>query len=185
MKHINPGVKAPLFKTIDIWQNAVKFPEGNWIYLSFHRFSACPLCNLRTHELIKSYNEFKENNIEILSIWPSNRESMIEYVGKSDAPFPLIADPEWKLFKMYGVLHRSNIPMKGIGKEPRIWIKALKYKFKNFKVDGDGKLHPAGFLVSPDRIVRVAYYGKHFGDHMAIDDIIDYVKTYNYDKESA
>lgn len=176
MKNIKEGFSAPKFKTTDIFGEQVSLPNNEkWVYLSFHRFSACPLCNLRTHELIKAYDEFRLSNIEIYSIWPSGKESMMEYVGKIEAPFPLIADPGMRLFKLYGVLHRSNIPMKGIRKEPKIWLNALKYKFKKFKVDGDGKLHPAGFLINPDGKVEIAYYGSHFGDHQAIEGVLSKV----------
>ena len=168
---------APTFETASIFGEKIKLPnKRKWVFISFHRFSACPLCNLRTHELIKSYQEFKDNNIEIYSIWPSTEDSMKEYVGKSDAPFPLIADPKMKLFKLYNVVHTSNIPMKGIFKEPQIWMRAMKYSLKKIKIDGDGKLQPAGFLINPDGMVKIAYYGQHFGDHINIDVIIEQVR---------
>lgn len=177
MENIEKDNFAPVFETTSIYGEKIKLPsKGKWIFISFHRFSACPLCNLRTHELIKSYNEFKNNNIEIYSIWPSTEESMKEYVGKSDSPFPLIADPKMKLFKLYNVVHRSNVPMKGMFTEPKLWMRAFKYKFKNFKIDGDVKLQPADFLINPEGIVKIAYYGEHFGDHININEIINYVK---------
>ncbi|NJO87849.1 MAG: redoxin domain-containing protein [Chloroflexia bacterium] len=174
MNQVTIGTKVSTLSLTDIWGTVLKIPDGEkWVYLSFHRFSACPLCNLRTHELIKSYDEFKNNNIEICSIWPSGEESMKEYVGKSNAPFPLIADPGMSVFRIFGVTRRSNIPMKGISREPKIWMQALKHKYKNFKVDGDSKLQPASFLINPIGEIIMAYYGKHFGDHVPIAQIID------------
>ena len=177
MRNIETKDIAPSFETVSIYGEKIKLPnKGKWVFISFHRFSACPLCNLRTHELIKAYQKFKDNNIEIYSIWPSTEDSMKEYVAKSDVPFPLIADPKMRLFKLYNVVHTSNIPMKGIFKEPLIWMRAMKYSLKKIKVDGDSKLQPAGFLINPGGIVKIAYYGQHFGDHININEIINHVR---------
>ncbi|MFL2642739.1 MAG: redoxin domain-containing protein [Dehalococcoidia bacterium] len=39
--------------------------KGKKILLSFYRFAACPMCNLRINELMKSYDSFGKNFMHV------------------------------------------------------------------------------------------------------------------------
>ena len=91
---INVGDTAPLIHTSDLWGNEISIPaNGKWVYLSFHRFAACPFCNLRTNELIRNYERFAKLNIDIISIWPSAKDSLLRYAGREKSPLPILSDP--------------------------------------------------------------------------------------------
>lgn len=176
-KIIKTGDTAPAIYTSDVWNKKISIPaNGKWMYLSFHRFAACPFCNLRTNELIQHYELFKENNIEVISIWPSGKENLLRHAGSERTPFPMLSDKNRSIYKAYGVTESSFIGALRLLFHPKLMFNAIKNKHKNIEVDTDPKLMPAGFLVDPDGIVQMAYYGKHFGDHPEIESIVQSVK---------
>lgn len=163
---------APAFTTHDLQGHQVALPqEGQYLFLSFHRFAACPFCTLRTHELIKNYDQFRRRNIGIISIWPSSAELMREYIGDNTAPFPMVASPDKNLHKQYRVVERS---FRSIGKllaNPGLLWRSLKYLPIGRKIDADLDLQPAEFLIDPHGRIVLAYYGGHFGDHLPLPEL--------------
>lgn len=174
---LSAGDSAPKFRTTDILdREVIPFQSGKWTYISFHRFAACPFCVLRTRELIEAYPLFAENHIEMVSIWPSSKANMLLYVGQEKPPFPLVADVRKAIYKQYHVTNSSWMAGLRLLLHPRIIIRALKGKYKKVVVDADPNLLPAEFLVSPAGEIVRAFYGKHFGDHLAISEIIGEVR---------
>ena len=174
---IKVGDTAPVIYTSDVWGNNISTPaNGKWIYLSFHRFAACPFCNLRTNELIRHYNHFEKHNIEVVSIWPSDKHSLLRYAGSEKSPFPMLSDKNKGIYKVYGVTESSFMGAMRLLLHPQLIFNALRNKLKNIEIDADPKLMPASFLVDPDGIIQLAYYGKHFGDHPKIESIFQHTK---------
>lgn len=174
---IKVGDTAPAIHTTDLRGRNINVPANDkWMYLSFHRFAACPLCNLRTNELIRHYERFEKHTIEILSIWPSDEDSLLRYAGSEKSPFPMLSDKNKSIYKAYGVTESSITGAIRLLLHPRLIFNALKNKHMNMEVDADPKLMPASFLVAPGGIIQMAYYGKHFGDHPKIETILQSVK---------
>jgi peroxiredoxin Q/BCP len=67
------------------------------------RNAACALCNLRVHELITHYPALSQHGLVVIAVFESPHAAMLEYVGRQDAPFPLLADPEAQLYDLYSV----------------------------------------------------------------------------------
>lgn len=172
---LSAGDTAPIISAIDIWDNKVSIPTvDKWLYLSFHRFAACPFCNLRTNELIRNHSLLKEYNIEVISIWPSRKENMLQYAGSEQPPFPMLSDPSKSIYAAYGVTRSSLAGGARLLLHPQLMFNAIKNRRKNIDMDADPMLMPASFLVDTQGIIRMAYYGKHFGDHPAIESIIEH-----------
>ncbi len=171
------GDLAPKFEIEDIFGNEVSVSETyEWTYISFHRFASCPFCVLRTRELINAYSLFEQNNIQIISLWPSSKSNMLKYVGQELPPFPLVADSKKEVFQKYHVSKSSALSVFKLLANPKIILKALKGRFKNIDVDADPTLLPAEFLISPKGEIVISYYGKHFGDHQSISLVINSTK---------
>lgn len=176
-KIIKIGDTAPVINTTDLWGNNVSIPANDkWVYLSFHRFAACPFCNLRTNELIKNYELFEKRNIKVISLWPSDKDSLLRHAGSEKTPFPMLSDKNKNIYKAYGVTESSFTGAIKLLLHPQLIVNALKNKHKNIEIDADPKLMPASFLIDSDGIIQMAYYGKHFGDHPTIETILQYVK---------
>jgi peroxiredoxin len=176
---LEKGQIAPNFIIKDIHGIEVSLTESKYSFVSFHRFAACPFCVLRTRELIKSYPLFEQSNIEIISIWPSSRNKMLEYVGTENAPFPLISDDKKELFKKYDVVKSSALSVLKLMLHPAQVYRAIKGKYKNIEVDADPNLLPAEFLVSPNGKILFTHYGKHFNDHVDIQQIFSVASKSN------
>ena len=170
---LKEGQSAPIFEVEDIFENpiALKNYSGKKLMISFYRYASCPLCNLRVSKLIENYQSLHdEKNLNMLAFFQSPKESILKYVGKQDAPFPIVADPKREVYKLYGVESSWKKAMKAM-EDPSLIAEALKKGFKPGKMEGEKALIPADFLLGPDLIIKKAFYGEHAGDHLPIEDI--------------
>src|SRR3978361_238298 len=94
------GTLAPAFHVEDTFGTPVMLESyaGNPLLLSFFRNGACALCNLQVHKLIERYPMFAREGMAVIAVFESPRESIQRYVGRQDAPFPIIPDPQGALY---------------------------------------------------------------------------------------
>ena len=173
---IQPGQPAKNFSSEDLLGNTVALSDykGKRLMLSFYRYAACPLCNLRVHHLIQQYPLFVEKGLHLVAVFQSPRESIFKYAGKQNAPFPVIADPDRTLYRLYGI--ESSWPgfIKGSLRLSSV-VSALMKGFLPGKMEGIKSMVPADFLIGPDLTVQVAYYGKDIGDHLPVERIHEWL----------
>ena len=102
---IQAGQPAKKFEVEDIFGNKISLNDfkDKKLLLAFFRYASCPLCNLRVHQLIKHYPTFENKGLHLLAFFQSPVESIRKYVGKQDAPFSIIADPNHDVYRQYGV----------------------------------------------------------------------------------
>ncbi|MBT3299358.1 MAG: AhpC/TSA family protein [Candidatus Marinimicrobia bacterium] len=171
---LKQGEVAPSFFIKDIFENehsTKKYKENKWI-LSFFRYASCPACNLRIHELTKAYDDLKQNGFNILAVFESPKDSILDYIAKDDLLFPIIPDPERKLYKKY------NVESSWVGYLAGLPT-AMKGMLKGFlpgKMEGDLAMIPADFLIGENGIIHTAYYGKNIGDHLPISEIKSFIE---------
>jgi peroxiredoxin len=164
---LKKGDSAIGFKTEDILGNKIDLKDfrGKKIFLSFYRGASCPFCNLRVHELIKHVDVFREKELVIIGVFTSERQEIMEFVGKQNPPFPIIADPEEIFYKMYGLEKSFAGKMKAMLRIGAM-MKIFANGFFNMKALKDENMLPGDFLINEDGSIEVAYYGKDFGDHI-------------------
>jgi thioredoxin-dependent peroxiredoxin len=165
---------APDFSITDVFGTSIQLKQlrGQKIYLAFERNAGCPVCNLHVHELIKKASFFKMNNIKIILVYESTKTKMIEYLNEDSYPFHFVADPENKLYNIYGVERSYLKVLKSlfnglIGKVMR----GKKLFKKPMSQDGHTDRIPSEFLIDEQGIIKTARYGRFVGDHMEIDAI--------------
>src|SRR5690606_36898793 len=107
-------------------------------------------------------------------VWPSDKDRITRYAGTA-APFPMLSDKDKGIYKVYGVTDSGFLGAARTLLHPRKIFNAIKTMQKNMEVDADPKLMPASFLIDPDGIIQLAYYGRHFGDHPGIESIFQLV----------
>lgn len=179
INRLKVGDKAPYFATKDIRNHKVTpFHANRWTLVSFHRFAACPFCVLRTNELIQRYDEFGENDVDIISIWPSSVEKMLRVGEHVTTPFPLVSDEQKEIFEQYGVTKSSKSALLKVLMHPKlVWEVTKKSRnLKNEESDADKGLLPAEFLVNPEGEIVIANYGEHYGDHASVEELLGTVK---------
>lgn len=179
---ITEGTTAPAFKTEDIFGNPIQLQayEGRPVLLSFFRNAACAICNIRVHQLIVNYPRFQEMGLAIIAVFESPRENMLQYVGKQDAPFPLIANPEGDLYQLYGV----EVSAEKVGASMQTELTQSRVKeaaeagYQLIREDGSNfNRMPADFLISPDGKIARAFYSDLIGAHLPLEEIEAYLKT--------
>ena len=169
---LEPGQPAEDFQVEDIFGRPVRLIDfkGRKLLLSFFRYASCPLCNLRVHNLIQQYEALQAKGLDVVAFFQSPPESIRQYVGRQDAPFPIVADPDRVVYARYGV--ESSWPKFFIGSLRLITV--IKAALKGFfpgKMEGSIPLVPADFLIGPDLTIAQVYYGRDISDHMPLEDI--------------
>lgn len=168
---IEPGTPAPSFQAVDLFGHAVDLAayRGKPILLSLLRNAACALCNLRVHQLIARYPAYQRAGLELIAVFESSSTAMLEYVGKQDVPFPLIADPQAELYSLYGLESSEEkvaTTMAMPATQARI-AEAAAQGFQLTREPGSNFLRmPADFFINPDGLVANAHYAEYVWDHM-------------------
>ena len=166
---LKPGDRAGDFDTQDLEGRRITLKDyaGSRLLLSFHRYASCPLCNLRVHQLIRNQDRFNDQGLQVLAVFQSPPESIIKYVGRQKAPFPLVADPQHVMYRAYGVETSWGGFVKG-GLRVVSLTRALGLGFRPGHMEGRIALVPADFLIGPDLTINHAYYGRDIGDHLSL-----------------
>lgn len=163
-----PAIDGSMFNSESI--------KGKPIMLSFFRFASCPFCNLRLNELVKRFDEFGDD-FTIIAVFDSPLDNLTRHTEGHKAPFPILADESNKYYKEYGIEHSFFGMLKGmIFRMPTL----LKGMFKGYVpliFKGSLTTMPADFLIDREGNIKVAYYGKDEGDHLAFDRIKEFSKT--------
>ncbi len=167
---IEEGSTAVNFTVEDIFGNKISMSDykDKKLLLSFFRYASCPLCNLRIAQLIQNYDSLTSKGLHIIAFFQSPKESILEYVGKQDSPFPIIPDPGRQVYKLYGVESSKLGYIRG--GVSYTMLTALKAGFKPGRKEGIKELLPADFLIENLTIKR-AFYAKQIAEHIPLEQI--------------
>jgi peroxiredoxin Q/BCP len=169
--HIQAGMPAPAFHAVDLFGTCVELAahRGTPLLLAFFRNAACALCNLRVHHLIERYAGLHSAGLEIVAIFESPAESLRQYVGKQAAPFSIIADPEARLYTLYGVesSEAKVAATMAMAATQQVIDTAAAQGFQLTDQAGSNFLRmPADFFIGADGVVLDAHYAEYVWDHM-------------------
>lgn len=169
---LRTGNPAPPIKTIDMDGRSIQLADfcGQKLLLAFFRYASCPLCNLRISQLIRHQPELQTHGLHILAIFQSPLERLQQYAGRQRAPFPVIADPDGRLYRLYGVESSWVGFLRGSLRVGALATAAAR-GFLPGPMDGDKARIPADFLIGPDLVIQTAYYGTDIGDHLPLPNI--------------
>lgn len=171
MKRLQANDRAPEFATGDFLGSPVELQSlrGHRVMLSFYRYASCPLCNLRMRDLIRGYDMWAAQGLRMIAVFQSPASSIATYVGRHDAPFPIVADPGMQLYRRYGVEQRWTAML-----TPAVLlnaVRAMKAGMLPGRVEGPVNRVPADFLIREDGVIDVAYYGSDVGDHLPLNQL--------------
>lgn len=177
---LSKDVKVPNINTFDAVGNKLKLNKllknNEKVLICFFRPVWCPICNKRTHELIERYEELKKKGIEVIAVYPSNKETMAQYVKDAKIPFRVISDPEEVIYKKYAI-ERSKEKLAATPKQEGIKEVMAKgkelYAGKVYKKEESERKYEviinADFIIGAKRVLEVGYYGEYIGDHYSLD----------------
>lgn len=105
MNSPSPGSLAPDLRLPSVDGSVVRLSalRGLPVWLGFYRYAACPLCNLRIHEMTERFGARHGRDLHILAVFQSPIAKMRASMAKHDAPFPFLSDPGERSYAEYGV----------------------------------------------------------------------------------
>lgn len=181
---LKPGATIPIRALRAISGTTVALPDPDrLIHLQFRRFAGCPACDLHLRTLAKRQADLDALGIREVVVFHSSADALRTYVG--DLSFDLIADPDQRLYRAFGV---ESSPRALLG--PRAWLplaKAIAHGLRAVVVEGRPMppLHPAGgrfglpadLLIGRNGRVLASHYGDHLDDQWSADELLE--KAFN------
>ncbi|MBP7166978.1 MAG: thioredoxin-dependent thiol peroxidase [Bacteroidia bacterium] len=105
ISHLKPGKKAPALKGKDQEGNTVALSDysGKKVILFFYPRDMTPtcttqVCNLRDHHTI-----LLKEGYRIIGVSADDHHQHKKFAALNKLPYPLVADPDFKIVKKYGV----------------------------------------------------------------------------------
>jgi peroxiredoxin len=176
---LQPQQPAPAFTAPTVQGETVTLEQfaGKPLLLKFHRYAACPMCNLKLHEFAHHFPALHERGLEAVAFFHSPLKQIQAHAGKQRYPFALAADPQFKVYRRYGV--QTSWPRLGLSMLlPSFYgdcLRAMRHGFWGGMPAWQLAKMPADFLIGPDGRILLAHYGGHIGDHLSIHDIGSYL----------
>ncbi len=107
------GDIAPDF-TAETTEGTIHFHEwlgNNWGILFSHPADFTPVCTTELGTMAKLADQFKNRNVKVIAISADPLESHLKWISDinetqhTTVNYPLIADPEFKVANLYGMVH--------------------------------------------------------------------------------
>ena len=147
-------------------------------HLQFRRFAGCPVCNLHLRTIVERHDDIAAAGVQEVVVFHSPADELRSYAA--DLPFALVADPEKKLYREFGVESGRRALL-----DPRVWPVILRAVLRSAlavvrrresapaRTKPGGRLGlPADFLIAPDGTVVAQKYGTHAYDQWSVEEIL-------------
>lgn len=178
MAKLTVGEKMPNFtydtpyeQNLTLAETAGKAPKTALVFL---RYYGCPICQLDIQELADSYAEITAKGGQLLVVLQSKPELLAEKLGSKDAlPYPIICDPEMKLYKDFCIEPAASMAKMADAKVMLKIAKATAKGYKHGEYEGEELQLPAAFVVNSDCEILYAHYAKSLGDMPSSDDLAE------------
>lgn len=180
MQDLVIGDRVPDFIVTDIFGETIQLSNfvGKKTLLVFFRFASCPLCTVRFAQLVQNHSEYAAKGLNVVSVFESSPEFVKRYAtNKKNVPFPVIADLEGDLYKLYNVKKSIVGTVIGSFRIFKIFKGLFSRKFSVAVPDGSITRVPADFLIGPVLTVQESYYGSDIGDHIPLKHINEFLEN--------
>jgi peroxiredoxin len=126
------------------------------------------MCNLRLHDFAREYPRLQERGLEVVAFFHSSAPRIRAHAGGRYS-FPLVADPEFRVYGSYGVETSWPRLLFSMARPSFYvdWLRSLRYRFWGGIAWQMAKM-PADFLIGPDGRIVTAHYGRDIGDHLPV-----------------
>lgn len=128
--------------------------NGKLFMLSFFRFTSCPFCNLRFHELVQRFDEFGDN-FTIVAVFDSPLDNLIRHTKGHNALFPILADESNQYYREYGIKRSVSGMFKGmILRMPKL-VNGMFKGYLPIIIKGRLTTMPTNFLIDQSGVIQV------------------------------
>jgi thioredoxin-dependent peroxiredoxin len=175
---LREGDRAPAFELADMdgRMRSLAQCQGQAVWLAFFRFTACPFCLRRVHQLSLESERISHLPLRRFAVFPSPPELLKKYLTKFPLPFEVLTDPGEEVTEAYGLARSVLGTMKSLRRPSRI-AEGIRAADQWSPLDGGGsKIRiPGDFLLDTDHRVRVAHYGSEADDGIPLEDLFAHV----------
>ena len=147
--------------------------KGRRYLVTFFRFATCPFCNMRIAQLINKQPKMGEN-FEIVAIFESNIDHLKKHASKHTSKFPILADPERQYYKQFGVKKSFLGMLKGMIFRLPTALSGILKGYIPMEISSRFLIMPLSLLIDEKGIIQAIYHGKDEGDHMPIEQVIEF-----------
>ncbi|MDR3035122.1 MAG: AhpC/TSA family protein [Kitasatospora sp.] len=153
-------------------------PPDGLTHLQFRRFAGCPICNLHLRGFAVRHSELRAAGVREVVAFHSPADELRPYAD--GLPFPLLADPERRLYRAYGVERGARALL-----DPRVWPSIVlgvlsgvpqvlrgRERLPSARPSGGRLGLPADFLIAADGRLLAAHYGTHAADHWPVAQVL-------------
>lgn len=176
---LQKGDRIPDFIREDIFGNTVQMSDyvGKNTLLVFFRFASCPFCTVRFAQLVQNYKGYADKGLNIVAVFESSPEFIRRYAtNKKNVPFPVIADLDGELYKLYNVKKSVIGAALGMFRIFKMLKGMIKRNFSMAVPDGSITRIPADFLIGPSLTIAESHYGSDIGDHIPLKNIDEFIR---------
>jgi peroxiredoxin len=174
---LKAGMQAPDFTVADA--NGREYSLGQLrgsksAVLVFLRYAGCPICQLSLQQLKNAHAEFEARNAQVMAFVQSPAQTVLQSGDVSAFPFPIIPDPDERIYKLFGV------GSGGLGAllAPRTLQRGIQATLKGHrqgKMEGNTWQLPGDFIVDPQGVLKLARMGRDMGDNLSPDKLLSYL----------
>jgi D-cysteine desulfhydrase len=170
-------MNAPEFAAADAAGNPLSRESlaGRKAVLIFLRHLGCPVCRMEIAELRRRGAEFAAAGAEVVVFVDSPEASVKAFVAETKPPFRLVADPEHRVYRAFGLARGGLREFTAPGAALRT-LKATLRGHLHGKFEGDELQVPGDFVLAADGGVAFAHRGAHIGDNTPLDVLLAAVK---------
>jgi peroxiredoxin len=157
----------------------VSVPEsGRLVHLQFRRFAGCPVCNLHLRSVVLRHDELVATGVREVVVFHSSADEL--RVHAADLPFAVVADPDKRLYREFGVESAPRAlldprawgpVLRGIGRDLVDLLRGRRRAPSLNPVGGRLGL-PADFLIEGDGRIVARKYGDHVYDQWSVDEAL-------------
>jgi len=145
--------------------------------LCFMQHSNSPLARRAAAQLQEAYREFDLADVHLVAITPTNLKVARDFVPRFHLLFRVIADPERRLFELYGVGEAGGRDsLKNL--KPSLLVETARHLQQGFGPDalsfeGTQRQLPAQFVIAPGGSVAYVNYGRSITDPIDVEAIVN------------
>jgi peroxiredoxin len=172
---LNDGDRVNARTLTTIEGAAVALPAANGlVHLQFRRFAGCPICSLHMHEMASRHHEITKAGVTEVVVFQSSADRLRRY--QADLPFAVVADPDRKLYKEFGVQNSvRGMLNRNVARAVSRGMRQTHSARSVVGSLGPTENHlgmPADFLIAPDGAVVARKYGEHADDQWSVDELL-------------
>jgi peroxiredoxin len=171
-----PGMKAPMFKVLNVKGEEVQFdPEAMQkpLVLTFFRGGWCPYCNLHLAELRKAEADLREMGFDIWFISIDRPEQLYASLDQPEIEYEILSDSSLEATRAFGLAFRVT--------------DETVEKYLQWDIDleaASGETHhvlpaPATFIIAADGVIRFQYTNPEYAVRLHPDVLLAAARAYD------